>query len=391
MDNQRLHQVRSALENENLDALVCRLPENIVFLSGYWPLNGWSFLLFPREGIPVCIVPHCEENEAREELWEADCIPFLFAVLAAGNPYDDIKKNLKEIYAGENWTRIGIESDFETVAPPGNAAEPAIPACTTRRLLENVFGEQCLVDATSFLNSQRSRKTAYEIDKLRTVNEIGAMGLKTFHDIVAPGISGAEIVAEVERTVTRLGTGYNGARLVRAFAQVSTGTAETALGFRPILFSTTRKLESGDTALIEIAIVADGFWSDRTRIRVAGQHSEQQARLYEIVRSAQESAIASVRAGITAGEVDEAARAIIRDAGYEKEFFHVTGHGLGFRYHEPVPLICPDSDLVLESGMLHTVEPGIYSPEFGGFRVEDNVVVTESGCEVLGPCNKDLF
>lgn len=379
------------MEQDNLDALVLRLPENIVLLSGYWPLNGWSFLVFPRDGKPVCIVPHCEETEARDQLWEAECIPFTFAVLDAGNPYEDIKKHLKGLSAGKNWKRVGIEGDFETVAPPGNAAEPAIPAATTRGLLENVFGEDCLIDATGFLYAQRACKTADEIEKLRIVNEIGAMGLHTFNETVAPGISGAEIVAEVERTITRRGIGYKGARMVRSYAQVSTGKAETALAYRPILFSTTRKLEPGDTAVIEMAVVADGFWSDRTRVRVAGNAPERQSERYKIVRTAQENAIAAARAGIAAGAVDEAARSVIRDAGYEKEFFHVTGHGLGFRYHEPAPLICPGSDLVLEPGMLHTVEPGIYSPDFGGFRVEDNVVITEDGSEVLGPANKDLF
>jgi len=379
------------MEKENLDALVCRLPENVVFLSGYWPLNGWSFLAFPREGKPVCIVPHCEEKEAREELWDADCVSFLFGVLAAGNPYREIKNALIDISAGKNWTHIGYEGDFESVAPPWNAAEPAIPAETTRNLFKEVFGRESLVDATGFLISQRSCKTSYEIEKLRIVNEISAFGLKTFFELVAPGISGVEIVAEVEQAVMKQGTGYKGAKRVRAFAQVSTGVEETAAGFRPMVISSARNLESGDSALIEMGVVADGFWSDRTRFSVAGKHTEQQARIFEIIKSAQEAAIAQVRSGVTAGEVDEAARAIIRDAGYEREFLHVTGHGLGFRYHEPVPLICPGSDFVLEAGMVHTAEPGIYSPEIGGFRLEDNVVVTEDGCEVLGPAAKDFI
>ena len=379
------------MEKENLDALVCRLPENVVFLSGHWPLNGWSFLVFPREGRSVCIVPHCDEKEAREELWDADCVSFLFAVLAAGNPYGEITRALKDMATGKNWIRIGYEGDFESVAPPWNAAEPAIPAGTTRHLFEDVFGRESLVDATGFLAAQRSCKTPYEIEKLRIVNEIGAFGLQAFFELVAPGISGVELVAEVERTVMRQGAGYKGAKKVRAFAQVTTGAEETAVGYRPMVVSTTRKLESGDSALIEMGIVADGFWSDRTRIRVSGKHTEQQARVFEIVKSAQEAAIAQVRSGVTAGEVDEAARAIIRDAGFEREFLHVTGHGLGFRYHEPVPLICPGSDCVLEAGMVHTVEPGIYSPEIGGFRLEDNVVVTEDGCEVLGAFDKDFF
>jgi Xaa-Pro aminopeptidase len=93
---------------------------------------------------------------------------------------------------------------------------------------------------------------------------------------------------------------------------------------------------------------------------------------------------------MTAGELDETARAVVRDAGYDEPFLHVTGHGLGLRYHEPVPLICPGSDLVLEPGMVHTVEPGIYFNGMGGIRLEDNVVVTESGVEIMGPFEKKL-
>lgn len=133
------------------------------------------------------------------------------------------------------------------------------------------------------------------------------------------------------------------------------------------------------------------FWGDRTRTLTAGKPTEKQIMVFETVKSAQEAALEKVKAGVTAGEIDEAAREIIREAGYEKEFLHVTGHGVGFRYHEPVPLICPGSDLVLDAGMVRTVEPGIYVSGMGGIRLEENVVVTENGCEILGTFRKDLF
>ena len=101
------------MEKDNLDVLVCRLPENVVFLNGYWPLSGLSFLVFPLEGKPVCIVPHSEEKEARDELWDANCTPFLFAVLDAGNPYEEISKALKIASDGKHWKRIGYEGNFE--------------------------------------------------------------------------------------------------------------------------------------------------------------------------------------------------------------------------------------------------------------------------------------
>ena len=390
MDTERIIRIKDQMQKENLDVLICRLPENVVFLSGYWPLCGFSFLIFPREGEPTCIVPHCEKKEAKDELWNADCIPFLFGVLDAGNPYEDIAKFLKTVKNGKSWKRIGYEGNFESVAPPWNAAEPAIPAKATCNLLRCVFGEKNLVDATDLLNSQRLYKTTCEIEKFRRVNEISRFGLKMFYEKVASGISGVELVAQVEYAIMTQGTGYKGAKRVRAFAQVSTGASETAIGFRPMVISTTRKLAEGDLALLELAIVVDGFWCDRTRVRAAGKPTQKQTEIFEIVKSAQEAAIAKIKSGVSAGEVDEAARSIIRDAGFEKEFLHVTGHGLGFRYHESLPLICPGSNFVLQAGMLHTVEPGIYLPEMGGIRLEDNVVVTANGREILGTFDKEL-
>lgn len=390
MDTERISRVKKAMEKENLDALVCRLPENVVFLSGHWPLCGFSFLVFPRERKPICIVPHSDEQEAKDELWEADCISFLFGILDAGNPYEDIAQSLKAVIKGKKWKRIGYEVNFESIAPPWNVAEPAIPAGITYNLLKEVFGEENLVDVTDLLNLQKLCKTPYEIKKIRTVNEIATFGLKTFHEKVRPGLSGVELVAEVEHAIMTQGTGYKGARRVRAFAQVSTGASETVVGFRPSVISTTRKLIEGDLALLELAVVADGFWCDRTRVRAAGKPAKKQAAIFEIVKSAQEAAIKKGQPGVTAGEVDEAARSIVRKAGYEKEFLHVTGHGLGFRYHEPFPLLTPGSDFVLRAGMLYTVEPGIYSPETGGIRLEDNVIVTETGHEVFGPFKKSL-
>jgi Xaa-Pro dipeptidase len=390
MDKDRIARVREAMAEAELDALVCRLPENVLLLSGYWPLSGWSFLLLPRDETAVCVAPHCEEREAKEELWEARCVTYRFGVLNAPNPYDAVAGLLDKAVRGEPYGRVGIEGTFENVAPPWNVAEPAIPAGFTRGLLESVFGCEALVDATDLLHGLRARKTPAEQDKLRRTNTIAQLGMEAFHDEVKPGVSGVELVAHVEHAVMTKGTVQADARRVRAFAQVATGAAETSMGYRPMEIATTRKMAEGDLALLELAVVADGFWCDRTRVAVAGTPADQQREVFEAVVRAQEAAIAAVRSGVRAGEVDEAARSVIREAGYDEGFFHVTGHGLGFRYHEPAPLIAPVSEEVLETGMCHTVEPGVYLPEIGGIRVEDNVVVTENGAEVLGPFRKEL-
>jgi Xaa-Pro aminopeptidase len=112
---------------------------------------------------------------------------------------------------------------------------------------------------------------------------------------------------------------------------------------------------------------------------------------FDAVKSAQEAALTTIASGRPTGEVDRAARETLRAAGYDhQQFLHVTGHGIGMKYHEPIPLIMPDGADRLERGMVHTVEPGVYVPGLGGFRIEDNVVVTQSGHELLGPFEKTL-
>ena len=390
MDTERPQSMRQAMAKAGIDALVCRLPENIVALSGHWPLIGWSFLVFPRDGTPALICPHCDEREARADLWEANVEPFLFGVLAGGDPFEAIAGHLKDRAAGKGWRRIGYEGRFETVAPPWNAAESAVPAGVTAGVLESVFGADSLVDSTGLLMAQRACKTAGEAAALRRANEIAAMGLAVFQEQVAPGVTGIELVSAVESAIMRQGSGYQGALRVRAFAQVATGPAETAIGYRPMEISTTRPLAEGDLALLELAVVADGFWSDRTRVHVAGEPTDTQVAVHALVQQAQEAAVAAIRPGVTAGEVDEAARAIIRAGGYGEEFLHVTGHGLGLRYHEPTPLLLPGSAEMLRAGMVSSVEPGVYFDAMGGIRIEDNILVTDSGAEVLGPAPKEL-
>lgn len=390
MDTERLYRAKHAMTHAGLDALVCRLPENVLLLSGHWPLTGMTFLYFPADGKPLCVVPHVEEREARDELWDMDCVAYKHAILDSEDPYEAVAKAFKKHIRGRHPAKVGFEGGFECVAPPWNTPEACAPAAATRAMLESVFKKKTLADATNIFHALRARKTPHEQDCLRRVNEIAAMGLRAFHEKVAPGISGIELLAHVEQTIMTRGAGYMNARRVRAFAQVATGSAETAIGYRPMEITTTRKLIPGDLALLELGVVADGVWADRTRVHAAGSPTPLQEQVFETVFRAQQAAIAAVKPGVKAAVVDEAARAIIRAAGYDKAFLHVTGHGLGFRYHEPIPLLCPGGATVLEEGMVHSVEPGVYIADMGGIRIEDDILVTAAGAEILGPCEARL-
>lgn len=389
-DTQRLTRVRAAMAAAKLDAIICRLPENVLMLSGYWPLAGRTFLLFPLEGRPVCIVPSVHEVEAQAALWDAECVAIPFGRITSGDWHQLTRQALRAAVARCGARRIGYEGSFETIAPPWNTAEPAIPAGPTRAMLAEIVGDEHLVDATDLLHSVRAAKTPSEQDRLRIANEISAFGLSVFAQGVRAGATGVELAAQVEYAIQVRGTGCRGAQCVRGFAQVSTGEAETREGYRMMLISTTRPLARGDLAMLELAVVADGFWCDRTRTHVVGEPTSQQSRAYDAIVRAQEAARLTVRPGVSADAVDAAARTVIRDAGYADGFFHSTGHGLGFRYHEPIPLIEPGVPTLLEPGMVLTLEPGIYLPGLGGMRLEDDFLVTASGVELLGPADHAL-
>lgn len=386
-NEERRSRMRRAMEAHGLDVLVLRLPENVLLLSGHWPMIGAAFLVFPQEGKATLIAPACYQNEVLANL--DDCEPIFFPHGAHHHPplLEAVKALLRE-KANSAWKRIGYEGDFETNAPSWNAAEAMVPAATSLAMLKDIFAGKELVDATAMIVQERTRKTGYEIERLDIASEVSCFGLAAFEDAVEVGISGVELAAIVEKAIMIQGTGYRDSVRVRAFAQVTTGAAETAKADRPNIISTARKMADGDFAVLELGLVVDGYWGDRTRVRVAGTPRDEQLKIYEIVRKAQEAATAALCPGVRAKNVDAAARSIIEDAGYGKYFPHITGHGLGFGYHESWPMLGPACDDVLDEGVLTSVEPGIYTPEFGGVRIEDDVVVTSKGPRVLGPFRK---
>lgn len=385
-NHERRTRMRKAMEAQELDVLILRLPENVLLLSGHWPMIGAVYLVFPLEGKATCILPACYQQEASVSLEDCEA-KFLPYGGASDPPYVScVKLLLETIDCG--WKRVGYEGNFEFVAPSWNAAEGMVPAADTLTLLRQTFVGKELVDVTRLLTTERMRKTSYEIERLEIASEISCFGLAAFQNAVEVGVSGVQLAAMVEQACMVKGTGYKKSVRVRAFAQVTTGALETSVAHRPNVISTARTLEDGDLAVLELGLVADGYWADRTRVRIAGAALDEQIKIYETVRKAQEAAVAAIRPGVSARDVDAAARSVIEDAGFGRYFPHVTGHGLGFGYHESAPILGPNSADVLEEGMMTSVEPGIYTTAFGGCRIEDDVIVMDDGPKVLGPYQK---
>jgi len=388
-DTERLDQVRRALQARELDALVCRLPENILLLSGYWPMNGFAMLVLPVVGEPVLIAP-VAEVELAQEGWVEDVRTFPWGLVDSGDPFESIARILGQIARAQGLAgcRVGYEGSFEFIAAPYVAAEPGVVSGVTLGILQKAFGDG-LVDATDLLHKLRARKTPDEIQRLRLAHEIARYALEAFRANVVPGRSEIEIVAAVEAAVLIGGTGHKGVKVARAWASVMSGP-RAALAYKPHLLSTQHRLASGDMALLELAVVADGWWADLTRTRVAGVARPEDLDRWSAVVEAQQLAMAAIRPGIPANQVDKAARDLLEGRGLGTYFIHHTGHGIGLRYHEPEPFLHPAVTTPLEVGMVTTVEPGIYIEGWGGMRCEDNVLVTPAGAEILSEFSRDL-
>jgi Xaa-Pro aminopeptidase len=149
-----------------------------------------------------------------------------------------------------------------------------------------------------------------------------------------------------------------------------------------------RRIRDDELVVIDYGALVDGYCSDMTRTICTGEPSSIQQRMLDVVEASQASGVAAVRAGATSAQVDEACRAVIRDAGWGDEFSHGTGHGVGLEIHED-PRVSWSSTDTLASGHVVTVEPGVYLPEHGGVRIEDTVLVTADGCRPLTHASKD--
>lgn len=371
--------------------MICRLPANVKLASGYWPLNGLSYLVFPAKGQPTLIVPAAERDESACAWWPRKV--FEWAHLDAGDTAAQIKAHLDEAIGkgGMRKGKVALEMGAETMAPPLNTAEPFVVSHATIDYFRGLVAPAGVVDATPMLDQLKSVKTPDEVIKLRRVAEIAGFGFRAFASAIRRGAREVDIAAVVACAVQVKGSGHRGAVNVRAFTQVSSGPANTLMAFRPAEISSVRKIRRGDLVVLEMALVVDGMWGDYTRVAVVGRPNSRQVEVYAMLRRAQEAAMAACKPGVSSGDVDRAARTVLNDAGLGKYFIHITGHGVGFGYHDPAPFLVPGGTLTLQEGMVFTVEPGVYFKGFGGMRIEDDVVLTAKGAQYLHDNGRSLI
>lgn len=376
----RAQQIRSFLQKNDLQAWIAWRPDELLMLSGYYPFWGASLLIYFADADPVLFVPQIEPRDhipaglrVQEYPWgDLKCAdPYSVLVAAVGNEL--LKAKIRPEHVGLNAsaarTSLPIQAAEQIPMPEGFAGQLSELTAKPNTRSQAAFADLYL------------RKTPEEIQAIRLANSVANVGLQGFFENLQPGIVEAEVAAAVESAIYRQ-IGRDGIFHSRGWAMVQSGANSAHAG--QFNRSTGRRLESGDLVLIELATCVNGYWSDLTRTVPVGSPKPVVEQILAVVTEAQQAAVDAVRPGVSAGHIDALARDKIAAQGLSSYFTHHTGHHVGFRYHDPCFLILPGESAVLEPGMVITIEPGVYVPERGGgARIEDNVLVTESGHEVL--------
>ncbi len=367
-DRERDALLRAGLADAGLDAVLAYRVEEVLLTTGECPFLGVTLCLYPRVGTPVVytmpteppdlLPPHVEKRlyPNRDELRE---------LIAA----DGRALGLQKIgYSQE----MGLHALGGWIPEGGPFATPHIAA------LLGAVGVP-----TDFFVAQFMHKTEYDIQKLLLTNQIAALGIRRFFELLEPGRTEADVASRVEAAIHRM-TGKLGCKVARGWASVQ--AAHNTFNAGGASRSSGYTLKYGDIVLLELGTMVDGYYSDLTRTRVIGTPTPEQTALMTAARSAQRAALDTIRAGVPYASVDAAAHAAMDASGFGAGFTHVTGHHVGFRYHDYGPTLNSATSAVLEAGNCLTVEPGAYGEQFnGGCRFEDNVAVTADGFRFLSP------
>jgi Xaa-Pro dipeptidase len=376
----RAQQIHGFLQQNNLQAWISWRPDELLMLSGYFPFWGASLLINFADAEPVLFVPVLEPREHIPAGLRVREYPS--GDLKCADPYSVLVS-----LVGDELTRAKIKAEHAGINP--SAARTSLPIQAGEQIpIPEDFAVQFSAHANKGDAHSRKafadlylRKTPEEIQAIRLANHVANIGLQVFFENLQPGIAEAEVAAAVESVIYRQ-IGREGIFHSRGWAMVQSGPNSADAG--RFNRSTGRRLESGDLVLIELATCVNGYWSDLTRTAPVGAPKPTVAPILDLVRAAQQAAIDGLRPGVSAGHIDALARDTIAAQGLAAFFTHHTGHHVGFRYHDPGFIIAPGESAVLEPGMVITIEPGVYIPERGGgARIEDNMLLTESGHEVL--------
>jgi Xaa-Pro dipeptidase len=364
MPNKRFEKLAAALENTEFDAIALNPGPTLTYLTGldFHLMERPVVLVYAPGKVPVIILPQLELQKLSGLPYELKAHPY------GENPAE----------WGQSFRNALFELDLygRTIG-----VEPRRMRVLELRLVESGAPGAHVIAAEKELASLRLCKDAEEIAKMRRAVQIAQDALEATLPQIKIGISEKEIAAELTVQLLR-----HGSEPEMPFSPIVSGGPNSA---NPHASPSGRKLQAGDLLVIDWGAAHEGYISDLTRTFAVGEVDDEYRKIHEIVQQANAAGRAAGKPGVACAEVDKAARSVIEAAGYGEYFTHRTGHGIGMEGHEE-PYMRGDNQQLLETGMAYTVEPGIYLPGRNGVRIEDNMVVTENGCESLSNLPREI-
>jgi len=366
----RLEKLNASLRTSGLDAVALNPGSTLTYLTGaHFHLMERPVVLLVAPGQePALVLPELEMLKVEQIPYAVQAFPY------GENPsgWGDVFRNALQALGlatltGTGGKRIGVETEHMRLLEY-NYLRAGAPSAE-------------FPDASETLSLLRLRKEPGEVENMRQAVKIAQAALEATLPLIKIGMSEREVAAELVVQLLR-----NGSDAGLPFTPIVSGGPNSA---NPHASPTDRKLQAGDLLVIDYGAAANDYVSDITRTFAVGEVEAEYAKIHKIVQEANAAGRAAGKPGVPCAEVDKAARAVINGSGYGEFFTHRTGHGLGMEGHEH-PYMRGDNAQILEPGMAYTVEPGIYLPGRNGVRVEDDVVVTETGSESLSDLPREM-
>lgn len=364
MTQSRFDKLNESLQTSGLDAVILNPGPTLTHLTGlrFHLMERPVVLLFAKNQTPVIVLPELE-------LQKVASLPYELQVFAYGeNPSEWGSVFRKASQAlGLNGKRVGVEPrqlrllEFRYVQ--GGAPEADYP------------------DGSDVLSGLRLRKDSTEVELMRRAVKIAQDALEATIPSIKVGLTEKEIAAELVAQLLKHGSDPE-----LPFAPIVSGGPNAA---NPHASPSERKLQAGDLLVVDWGAAYEGYISDLTRTFAVGEVDDEYKKIHKIVQDANAAGRVAGKPGVPCAAVDKAARDVIEASGYGVYFTHRTGHGIGMEGHEE-PYMRGDNMKILEPGMAFTVEPGIYLPGRNGVRIEDNVVITETGADVLSDMPREI-
>ncbi len=350
---ERIEKVQQLMKEENIDGLLIDSDVNRFYLTGFTGTAGR--LLFTGANsyfiTDFRYTQQAEQQTAGYEILEVN---------------QNVEEEIGKILNKDNVRKLGFEAR-------------TISFDQFEKYKEKLNVE--LVGTRDLIAGLRVIKNRDELEKIKKAVEITDLAFRHICDYIKPGLSEREVALELEFFMKKNGGQKNSFEFIVASGKRSS---------LPHGVATDKKLEMGDFITMDFGTIYKGYCSDMTRTVILGEPTRKQRKIYEIVLKAQLEVIDKIKAGLTGKEADALARDIIAEAGYKERFGHSLGHGLGIEVHES-PRVSYKNDDNLKPGMVVTDEPGIYIPDWGGVRIEDDLIITEEGCQVLNSSPKELI